>query len=249
MILKIRGIDVLPKLYTYIITNDNGFSPCYDEGVFTLACCKPQIRRAILKKYKEKISSGKEDAWLCGIQRENKKAFIVFLAKINRVFELQEYYKEGTEYTNRLDCRYRNIGTIYNDKGKLPVTVDKDIIKKNFKYAEALENNEHGKACSINKMNKNHLKDIGGASVLMSTEFIHCTCSCFNGDKFKLTDDLKSALSGILSDYQEKNQRIYHSFNDFEALKKATAKLELNKHYDVKPLQKTENCKKVCAGC
>ena len=35
------------KLYTYYLQSDTGFAPCYADGKFTLANCKPDIRRAI----------------------------------------------------------------------------------------------------------------------------------------------------------------------------------------------------------
>lgn len=38
------------KVYVYVLTVDDGTAPCVDNGVFTLACCKPDIRRCADEK-------------------------------------------------------------------------------------------------------------------------------------------------------------------------------------------------------
>lgn len=41
-----RACRDLPRLYSYILSHDEGFSPNPFRGVLTLACCKSAIRRA-----------------------------------------------------------------------------------------------------------------------------------------------------------------------------------------------------------
>lgn len=252
---------MIKKLYTYIITTDNGRSPCYDNGRFSLACCKPQIRRMILKDWKEKIDEKKAEVWLCGIQRENKEPFVVFLAKINKVLELQEYYNDNSEYAGRNDNWYRDIGTIRDESGKLPVTLTPEIIKKCYekihtkKPRDKKRGNEHGKVECADKMTKVQCRDIAGAAVLISDEFIHCSCKCLGGDRKKLTAELTQALGAILKDYKEKNRRVYHSFDDWTAFDKVIKAVEIGIHNDVEPVNTDKDwCRyneenPACGGC
>jgi hypothetical protein len=39
------GRDREPRLYRYILTSDDGMAPCIDEGLISLATCKPIVRR------------------------------------------------------------------------------------------------------------------------------------------------------------------------------------------------------------
>lgn len=66
------------KLYSYVITIDNGKSPCYDNDIYTLACCKPQIRRMMYKSA-DRINSGEDNIWIMGIQRDRGNDNIPFI--------------------------------------------------------------------------------------------------------------------------------------------------------------------------
>lgn len=35
----------MPRTYAYVIVNDRGGAPCYEDGLLTLAVCKPAVRR------------------------------------------------------------------------------------------------------------------------------------------------------------------------------------------------------------
>src|SRR5947209_17026129 len=35
-----------PRVFRYVLVYDTGFAPCYNDGICTLACCKPRIRRS-----------------------------------------------------------------------------------------------------------------------------------------------------------------------------------------------------------
>lgn len=247
----------MKKLYTYIITSDNGQSPCYDNGIFTLACCKPQIRRIILQNYSKEVKNKTADIWLCGIQRDNKNPFVVFLAKIDDVLRLEEYYGDDILYSDRNDCHYRNIKTIANEtvSGKLLVKLTAEDIFKVCPDFKADNLNEHGGFENYNNFSQYTktkqdciIKDISGAGVLLSKQFIHC--SCFN-DKFALTELLKPAFKDMLRDYKDKNRRCYHGFDKWDDFYKVIPKIDLEEHNNIKVLNPRTiwNKKGGCKAC
>ena len=232
----------MKKLYTYIITSDNGQSPCYDNGTFTLACCKPQIRRIILQNYSKEVKNKTVDIWLCGIQRDNKNPFVVFLAKIDDVLRLEEYYGDDILYSDRNDCHYRNVKTIANEtvSGKLPVKLTAEDIFKVCPDFKADNLNEHSGFENYNDFSQYTktkrdciIRDISGAGVLYSKQFIHC--SCFN-DKFALTELLEPVFKDMLRDYKDKKRRCYHGFDKWNDFYKVIPKIDLGEHNNIKVL-------------
>ncbi|MBR4720211.1 MAG: hypothetical protein IK057_00460 [Clostridia bacterium] len=228
-----------PRLYTYIITADNGKSPCYCDGIFTFACCKPQIRRKILK---DKIECEKRGThlpptYLAGIRRDKKesRARVVFIVDIDEVLKLEEYY-DNEKYLKRKDCKYKNVKTIFVDN-KLPVTLTKKIIKKACPQIHAEKGTEHGCFSTVNKMSEQHCRDICGGAVLLSSHFDHCNAY---EDKWELTDKLEPVLGNILKDYMHKNRRIYHSFDDFESLGKVLKDVKMTTHIGLKGLDEDD---------
>ena len=228
-----------PRLYTYIITVDNGKSPCYDDGTFTLACCKPQIRRKILqdKLECEKRGIPFPPVYLAGIRRDKKenRARVVFISEIDKVLKLEDYY-DNEIYLKRKDCKYHNVKTIFVDD-KLPITLTKKFIKKACPQIHADEYNEHGGFSTVNKMSEQHCRDICGGAVLLSSRFNHCNDY---EDKWKLTDKLEPVLGDILKDYMDKNRRIYHGFDDFESLRKVLKKVKMTTHSGLKGLDEND---------
>lgn len=233
----------MPKLYSYIITADNGKSPCYDKGTFSLACCKPQIRRILLQNYLKEIKDGTDNIWLCGIQRKNKNPFVVFLARIDDVLRLEEYYGDNTLYAKRSDCNYRNIKTIntVSPVGKLQVKLTSEDIFKKCPRFMANPPNEHGEFENYdefyNKRSKSEqdciVRDISGASVLLSKHFIHC--SCFN-ERQELTRILTPALSDLLNDYRNKNRRCFYGYDKWKTFYDVVSKIDLGEHDNIKAI-------------
>lgn len=200
------------KLYTYIITVDDGRSPCYTDGIFSLACCKPQIRRKILRDKLQAEKSGCEPipSWIMGVRRDKQenKAKVIFIARIDEILRLEQYY-DTSEYKARRDCTYHNVGTVFvNDK--LPVTLEKEIIKAQYPKINA-KNNEHGDFKNADDMTEQQCRDICGASVLLSKHFDHCNAY---KDDWELTQRLTPALGSLLDDYMSGNRRHYHSFEN-----------------------------------
>lgn len=239
-------------LYAYILTVDNGQSPCYDDSIYTLACCKPQIRRIILQNWKNKIDNKKAEVWICGVRRnrKTKEPFIVYLSKIDKVMKLEEYYLANGAYSDRNDCYYRNVHTIYDKNGKLPVSRTSDEIHKYCPKIYALKDNEHGQLKQRQQLTVYHCRDIHGGAVLLSEHFIHCSCNCFT-DNLELTQKLLPAFDVFLIDAKTKTQGHWHSFSAWNEFDEVISNIEIGKHADVKPLdvsaEHSRNRKKSCS--
>lgn len=234
------------KLYTYIITVDDGKSPCYTDGVFSLACCKPQIRRKVLadKIAQEKWGEKPAPVWIAGIRRDKakKRACVIYIARVDEVLELQDYYDQR-EYLNRADCHYHNVHTIY-ENGKLPVTLSEKTIKSQCTGVYADEKNEHKKFKNNEPMTAQHCRDICGAAVLMSRHFDHCMAY---EDKWELTNKLRAVLCGVFDGYMSKNRRIYHGFNDWQRFNEEIKKVNLTTHPGLRGLDEKGDIS--CGGC
>lgn len=241
------------KLYTYIITSDNGISPCYKGNMYSLACCKPQIRRMIYKLYKEDIDSGNSNIWIMGIRRDkknNNQPFIVYLANITKVLNLKEYYdSDDKAYTSRDDCKYRNLEII----DELPIAMDGDDLRfrEYFPKIKALKNNEHAEFANINEFykldktaKKAVMKDICGRAVLISDKFIHCSQVDIN-NKYALTEQLNPAFEDLLYEYKVKNMRCFHGFNLWDEFDNMVSRITFNMNADIKVLDPRS---KLCGG-
>lgn len=236
------------KLYSYIITADNGISPCYDDNIYTLACCKPQIRRMIYSLYKDEINSDNSDIWVMGVRRDrenNNRPFIVYLANITKVIKLEDYYNNSGIYASRKDCKYRGVKTVED----LPISMDSEDIrfKEYFPDIKALDDNEHSKFDNSEELyklsktkRKNVMKDICGRAVLLSSKFIHFS-QVSKYDKYALTEMLKPCFSELLKEYALKNQRHNHSFDNWKEFDKDIKKINFVSNGKIKPLDE-KNC-------
>lgn len=76
-------------IYVYVQTSDSDFAPCYDNGIWTLACCKPQIRFSAARR----ISEGK-DIFIIGITSKAKgiPRKPIYIARVSRVETVSEYF-------------------------------------------------------------------------------------------------------------------------------------------------------------
>lgn len=235
-------------LYAYILTVDNGQSPCYDNGVYTLACCKPQIRRIILQDWKNKIEKEKAVVWTCGLRRDTKtkKLYIVYLAKIKEIIKLEDYYNPNNIYSKRNDCYYRNVHTIYDENGNLPVSLSSEEIRKHCPHLYALDKNEHGKLDEEETLSYNQCCDIHGGSVLLSEDFIHCSCY---KDNLELNEKLSPAFEDYLEKIKPRTQGHWHDFSLWNEFDNVIQKIDLGMHTDVKPLDASASSSKENNSC
>ena len=82
------------RLFLYKVTSDAGGAPCAQDGILTLAICKPKIR-----------SSAVEGDWLFGIGGVGLDNRLIYIAKVTRKVVNGDYYRLP-EYARRRDCIY-----------------------------------------------------------------------------------------------------------------------------------------------
>jgi putative DNA base modification enzyme with NMAD domain len=83
------------RIYYYILSYDGGIAPCVDNGVLTLAICKPGIRR-----------NAKKGDWLIGFSPKETGWKLSYLAKVSNKLQGKEYYGSG-RFDGRTDCIYK----------------------------------------------------------------------------------------------------------------------------------------------
>ena len=176
------------KIYAYILSHDTGFAPCYTDGIWTLACCKPQIRAKI---FNEHVETGQNEFWVIGLQHEGsmQKDYTYPGVKVRyiacaKVLRLEEYYKDDGPYSNRIDCIYRNVTSLDRAKRR---TYEELKEHNGGKVRQVPTAVEHRMENDDEKMSQT-ARDIYGNCVLISNEF-YC-----------LPDEVNVNAEGILYD-------------------------------------------------
>jgi len=110
-----------PRLYTYIVQCDTGGAPCAEESLWSLAICKPGIRKgARMGDIIVGISGG-------ALKLSTKKKQILFISVVTKVVTMKEY---AIDYRNRPDSIY---------------TPDMELIPNQFHNCGNFENDMKGK--------------------------------------------------------------------------------------------------------
>ena len=91
-----------PRWYVYRMTCDNGGAPCVQNGMLSLAICKPVIRRG-----------ARVGDWLVGVGGVAIGRRLIYLAEITGVAGDGEYYRDP-RFSRRRDRIYR-----FNGAGEL----------------------------------------------------------------------------------------------------------------------------------
>jgi hypothetical protein len=86
----------MPTIYFYKLTADNGGAPCVQDGLLSLAICKPMIR-----------STAEPEDLIFGfaansLHRDNR---LIYIARIGKKVRNGDYYREK-QFANRSDCVY-----------------------------------------------------------------------------------------------------------------------------------------------
>ena len=144
-------------LYVYAMTHDSGFAPCIKDNLLSLACCKGGKNGGMRKAVALDFQNPENEVWvlgLCGksLAAENSQMIYnpVYLARIDKVIEMTEYFESQNEYEGRNDHRaYRTVN------GKL----------------ESQPENPH-----IHKADQE--RDINGGYVLFSNHFVYWGEKC-----------------------------------------------------------------------
>lgn len=101
-----------PKFYLYKMTVDDGGAPCVQNGLLTLAICKPAIRRV--------APEGSVIIAFAGNVMEKdgyKDNCIVYAAVVSRRLDNGNYYSKR-RYAHRRDCIYKRRGVRFVLKAK-----------------------------------------------------------------------------------------------------------------------------------
>lgn len=221
-------------IYAYVMTRDTGFAPCYDNGKFTLACCKPRIRRSVFGKLDD---SGKfnDDVWVIGAKHDGPpesdgyKSYIVYIAHITKVLRFEDYYIEDNN--NRADCIYHNI-TTDECENVIKNKDDLETIKKEKTLKTAPDNPHY---CNTDEFRK----DISGLCVLCSDDFYYFG----NGENSRnqvFTDVFEHCKKRRPGDF------FYANIDEkqFCEVLKQFKKQGLKNKNDIEPIDKEKTCKK-----
>ncbi|NIZ40894.1 hypothetical protein PVA45_05195 [Entomospira entomophila] len=85
------------QIYSYIVAEDNGYSPNPFWGVLTLPWCKPPLRRAVAKFIANANNISDVPSlgiWLVGLSRKQKDGsnHMIFVAQITEVLSHHDYF-------------------------------------------------------------------------------------------------------------------------------------------------------------
>jgi len=86
----------MPKIYFYKLTVDDGGAPCVEQGVLSLAICKPMLR-----------STAEVEDIVIGFAANSLHADnrLIYVARVSLKLEHGDYYRPG-KYNGRADCIY-----------------------------------------------------------------------------------------------------------------------------------------------
>lgn len=140
------------KIYFYKMIVDNGGAPCVQDGLLSLAICKPQIRSTI-----------DTNDFIIGFGSNVLDNKLIYIAKITDKLLDGEYYKQE-KYFYRDDCLYSFDGQQYSRRenkkyhigNNTPTDEGNDIVllSNNYRYFGNKSSNDYKK--KISYFNKNN---------------------------------------------------------------------------------------------
>jgi hypothetical protein len=104
----------MARIYYYILAVDDGFAPCVDNGILTLAICKPAIRRTAI-----------EGDWIIGISPKEDGHKLCYAAQVSSTIPGKKYYTQEA-FRERGDSIYSFDGVRYNLRKRRKVHDEKD---------------------------------------------------------------------------------------------------------------------------
>ena len=176
-------------VFIYAMTNDSGFAPCVQKNWFTLACCKGGVRGGMRKSAAKEFLAGNNVylLGLCGKTLDREKANLpVYLAKIDEVIEMEEYYADSGRSKGRADDVYK--------------VINGELISK--------ANNPH-------KTHYLHEKDKGGQYVLCSHQFTYWGNKCGESGH-EIEQELNEIFKNIRSRQSFRGHMACRVLNGFE---------------------------------
>ena len=87
-----------PRVFRYVVKH-TGFAPCFNNGICTLACCKPSVRRSAVV-----------GDWILGFAPRSKgDARLVYAIRVGEVLDFRSYAQDP-RFGQRLDNIYQPDG-------------------------------------------------------------------------------------------------------------------------------------------
>jgi putative DNA base modification enzyme with NMAD domain len=84
----------LSRIWRYVLADDNGMAPCAEQGILSLTCCKPLIRRG-----------ARVGEWVVGfVPKGLGRGRVAWAGQIAKVIPLGEYERR---FSGRQDAIYR----------------------------------------------------------------------------------------------------------------------------------------------
>lgn len=133
--------EIKTKIYFYKMIVDNGGAPCVQDGLLSLAICKPQIRSTI-----------DIDNFIIGFGSNVLDNKLIYIAEVTNKLLDGEYYKQQ-EYSYRNDCLYSFDGQQYSRRenkkyhigNNTPTDEGNDIVllSDNYRYFGKKSNDDY----------------------------------------------------------------------------------------------------------
>jgi hypothetical protein len=83
----------MTRIWRYVLSNDNGIAPCAQDGIVSLCCCKPMIRRGAAL-----------GDWVVGFAPKRRgMGRVSWAGKVSEILTLGEYQRK---YPDRRDAVY-----------------------------------------------------------------------------------------------------------------------------------------------
>jgi len=101
------GRNPISRVYFYKMTVDNGGVPCVENGLLSLAICKPQIRST--------CKTGDIIFGFSGKRLKKKTGDLIYASVINNKLKNSHYFTDA-QYSNRSDCVYEKSNGAYRQK-------------------------------------------------------------------------------------------------------------------------------------
>ncbi len=139
----------MTKVYSYIVANDAGFAPNPFHGICTLACCKPDIRRA-----------ARPGDIVVGMSKRAES--IVYAMAVERVLTFDAYWEEGACAAKRPDMSSARIVDRCGDNIYQPTAIGA------FRQLHSLHSRPNGDE-KLSEKNR----DLGGLHALLSRTFAY----------------------------------------------------------------------------
>ncbi len=97
---------LVEKIYSYIVVEDNGYSPHPFFGTLTLPWCKPLLRKSCAKTLNQFTP---ESVWLVGLSPliKGEGNGIIFLSQVNHALSYNDYYQQYPQKRANLEALER----------------------------------------------------------------------------------------------------------------------------------------------